>query len=588
MIIWPAGAFASTYGGGGYGQCAYNSGCPTAQHTITTTPAGLEVAVNLVDGQTVPADGYTIVVTPLNGSGSSFTSADFYVDNTLAQSKTPDQDGAARWFWDPAIYPGTHIKVVTTDQSGQTATQEFTVALKQTAAFSGNSGPAISSGTAAGTNQTGLKHLLHRLPPPVVFVFPYLLFLLLLVELLLLITEARREVRELGLLRTFIEQANKVSALKQTFLQLASHYLRTPLTILRSGAEGLGAEGVPASITGPLGKNIEVLHQTTEALVNKLSGQATVVPSASLTAALPKFRTRQAVVVWVPVVAIGIITACFVYLANNYSRFSANALDIITQIAAYTVLVLFIYQLWRQRRLRQRDIATARAVLGEQEADWQARDQLIEEASSGLQTSVDATRDIISRLPASGTSQKFVRKGFSELAAIHARFVTATKLKGVRSTAPFEAVGLNTLFQEAVAAGAQTQANTNAVSIAPPDDVQISTREPNLLVIVLSSLLDNAVQYSPTNGSVETGGQAEANHIVITVADHGSGIPPEQLANLFKPFTKAEGAETFNHEGMGFSLYLDKLIMTYLGGDISLASTPGSGTTATLEWAVLA
>jgi two-component system sensor histidine kinase EvgS len=54
---------------------------------------------------------------------------------------------------------------------------------------------------------------------------------------------------------------------------------------------------------------------------------------------------------------------------------------------------------------------------------------------------------------------------------------------------------------------------------------------------------------------------------------------------LFQPFSKAEGAEVFTHEGMGFSLYLDKLIMLYLGGDIQIQSEQGRGTQVTISLA---
>jgi K+-sensing histidine kinase KdpD len=52
---------------------------------------------------------------------------------------------------------------------------------------------------------------------------------------------------------------------------------------------------------------------------------------------------------------------------------------------------------------------------------------------------------------------------------------------------------------------------------------------------------------------------------------------------LFQAFSKTEGAETFNHEGMGFSLYMDKLIMNYLVGDIRVESAPQKGTKVVLS-----
>jgi signal transduction histidine kinase len=72
------------------------------------------------------------------------------------------------------------------------------------------------------------------------------------------------------------------------------------------------------------------------------------------------------------------------------------------------------------------------------------------------------------------------------------------------------------------------------------------------------------------------------------VADNGQGIPTDKLNSLFQPFSKAEGAEVFTHEGMGFSLYLNKLIMMYLGGTIGIESAEGKGTQVTLSFAATA
>jgi signal transduction histidine kinase len=54
------------------------------------------------------------------------------------------------------------------------------------------------------------------------------------------------------------------------------------------------------------------------------------------------------------------------------------------------------------------------------------------------------------------------------------------------------------------------------------------------------------------------------------------------MSLLFRPFTQTQDVERFTHEGMGFSLYLDKLIMSYLGGTITINSRPGVETAATI------
>jgi signal transduction histidine kinase len=52
---------------------------------------------------------------------------------------------------------------------------------------------------------------------------------------------------------------------------------------------------------------------------------------------------------------------------------------------------------------------------------------------------------------------------------------------------------------------------------------------------------------------------------------------------LFKPFSRTDSAETFDTEGLGFSLYLDKVITNYLKGNIAVESDQGTGTRVTVS-----
>src|ERR1039458_7084501 len=103
-LAFSSQAVAGTYNTGLYGKCPYQADCPS---TITTLPSGLEVNINLTNGQVIPYNGYLIIVTPLNGSGTSFKQVDFYINGVLVHSQTPASDGTVQWFWNPQQYPGT-------------------------------------------------------------------------------------------------------------------------------------------------------------------------------------------------------------------------------------------------------------------------------------------------------------------------------------------------------------------------------------------------------------------------------------------------------------------------------------------------
>lgn len=96
---------------------------------------------------------------------------------------------------------------------------------------------------------------------------------------------------------------------------------------------------------------------------------------------------------------------------------------------------------------------------------------------------------------------------------------------------------------------------------------------------VLLNLVLNAVQAMPERGTLRMAAAPEgAQHIRLTVADTGHGIPPDILPKIFEPFvtTKERGHGT----GLGLTVVLG--IVQEHGGSITVDSTPGQGTTFTL------
>ncbi len=96
----------------------------------------------------------------------------------------------------------------------------------------------------------------------------------------------------------------------------------------------------------------------------------------------------------------------------------------------------------------------------------------------------------------------------------------------------------------------------------------------------LRGLVDNARQASPPGApvSLRVAADGEAGRLVFEVADRGAGISPELLARVGEPFftTKPAG------HGMGLGIFLARAIVERLGGELSIRSAPGAGTTATL------
>jgi len=108
--------------------------------------------------------------------------------------------------------------------------------------------------------------------------------------------------------------------------------------------------------------------------------------------------------------------------------------------------------------------------------------------------------------------------------------------------------------------------------------------DPEDLQLVWSNLLENAVRYSPEGARVEmkvantNGGLAR-----VIVADHGPGIPADELAHIFDRFYRGDPSRNRATGGYGLGLAIAKALVEAYGGNIRAESAPGEGTRMTVE-----
>ena len=95
---------------------------------------------------------------------------------------------------------------------------------------------------------------------------------------------------------------------------------------------------------------------------------------------------------------------------------------------------------------------------------------------------------------------------------------------------------------------------------------------------VLINLLDNAVKYTD-KGEVELSVSSVDGKVVVEVRDTGPGIAPEHLPRLFERFYVVDKGRSRQLGGTGLGLSIVKHIVLLHGGDVSVRSTPGAGTT---------
>ncbi len=97
------------------------------------------------------------------------------------------------------------------------------------------------------------------------------------------------------------------------------------------------------------------------------------------------------------------------------------------------------------------------------------------------------------------------------------------------------------------------------------------------LAQVLTNLLSNAIKYSPRGGEIVVRSQVEQEMVQVWVQDHGIGIPPEALEEVFVPYSRIEAGTTRYIKGTGLGLSIARQIIQMQGGHIWVESSLGQG-----------
>ncbi|MDF1503861.1 PAS domain-containing protein [Roseisolibacter sp. H3M3-2] len=98
---------------------------------------------------------------------------------------------------------------------------------------------------------------------------------------------------------------------------------------------------------------------------------------------------------------------------------------------------------------------------------------------------------------------------------------------------------------------------------------------------VLLNLLSNALKFTP-RGRVALRLAADATHVRVTVQDSGIGIPAAQRERVFEPFVQVRSGLTREHEGTGLGLAISRDLARGMGGDLTVESEEGKGSTFTV------
>ena len=101
--------------------------------------------------------------------------------------------------------------------------------------------------------------------------------------------------------------------------------------------------------------------------------------------------------------------------------------------------------------------------------------------------------------------------------------------------------------------------------------------------LALGAILDNAIKFTQPGGEIGLTGVLSERELSLTISDNGPGIAPEERAKIFEKFYQIDPHNTGQIRGFGLGLFYARQFVMDHGGDISLDSTVGKGTTVTIR-----
>jgi signal transduction histidine kinase len=140
-------------------------------------------------------------------------------------------------------------------------------------------------------------------------------------------------------------------------------------------------------------------------------------------------------------------------------------------------------------------------------------------------------------------------------------------------------------FAKAIASAARQVAEDKRLRLDTTIDPNLGTvlTDRDKLDKIVLNLVFNALKFTPAGGRVELRAEKQAEELVLSVRDTGMGISEKNLPHVFDRFWQADGSSKRKYQGMGIGLALVKELVEVQGGQVTVESQEGIGTTFTVR-----
>ncbi|MCL1839602.1 ATP-binding protein [Candidatus Saccharibacteria bacterium] len=420
-----------------------------------------------------------------------------------------------------------------------------------------------------------IKDFFRDLPADVVNQLPLYIFILALIFILIPIPQSIREYLYKRRLMAFYKREQSIAEEKENFMALASHYLRTPIATMKDSIPlMIGSGDITRADSNSLNEALKTLSDQISSSLASTETNASLNTPAAPSVAKPKPFWRSGFF-WVPIVLSIVLTLIINFLIGVVGDREIGITNALFQLFIIIAFIVALYLIVRNYHIQKKLRQEKDALIAHERAIDDTRNQFIEQQTAQIGIALNSLRVNNASYPPSKPYTLY-SDGLSRLKDVYSKFVVLPFVRtgGNRGATTFN---LKTTVDNVIA-NEQTRLTDKKITVQNSVGNISLTQNESLFTFVINSVLDNAIKFSNSGGHIAISSHPQSKTIRVKVSDNGRGIDPAKLDQLFKPFSRAESAVDFGYEGLGLSLFLDRLILTYTGGNISATPRSAGGT----------